>query len=279
MDARSWLGLEPTHNPHRWFLPVAPGISTGHGFLFGGSGLGAAIAAMEGTSERPVVWATAQYLSFAKTGTVVDIDVTLAVHGRQTTQARAVGHVGGTEIITVNAALGRRSYPAEHQFPEPPAVQPPEGCPVREQWSSDRPDAIHSRLEQRWALPPEASEPAVLAPGRVAVWSRMPELLEPSAASFAVLGDYVPMGVGFVLGGQVGSTSLDNTLRVMQPVSSDWYLLDIGVDGIRNGFGHGVIHIWSQDGVLCAIGSQSCIVRRRDPDDRRPPRRLADAPD
>ena len=49
MDAREFLGLQPTHNPHRWYLPVTPGISTGDGFLFGGCGLGAAIAALEGT--------------------------------------------------------------------------------------------------------------------------------------------------------------------------------------------------------------------------------------
>ena len=83
MDARNWLGLEPSHNPHRWHLPVSKGISTGHRAMFGGSGLGAAIAAMEGTSGRPVVWATAQYLLFAKVGTVVDFDVTLAVHGKK----------------------------------------------------------------------------------------------------------------------------------------------------------------------------------------------------
>ena len=39
MDAPAWLGLEPTHNPMRWVLPVTPGISTGHQFLFGGCGL------------------------------------------------------------------------------------------------------------------------------------------------------------------------------------------------------------------------------------------------
>ncbi|RPI11671.1 MAG: acyl-CoA thioesterase, partial [Actinobacteria bacterium] len=48
MDARTFLGLQPSHNPYRWQLPVSPGISTGSGFLFGGSGLGAAIEAMEG---------------------------------------------------------------------------------------------------------------------------------------------------------------------------------------------------------------------------------------
>ena len=92
MDSRSFLGLQQSHNPFRWSLEVTPGLSTGGGFLFGGSGLGAAIAAMEGTSGRHTVWATAQYLSYAKPGEVVDIDVTLAVSGHQMTQARAVCH-------------------------------------------------------------------------------------------------------------------------------------------------------------------------------------------
>ena len=44
MDSRTFLGLEPTHNPFRWKLPVTEGISTTGNFLFGGSGLGLAIA-------------------------------------------------------------------------------------------------------------------------------------------------------------------------------------------------------------------------------------------
>ena len=231
--------------------------------MFGGSGLGAAIAALEGTAERPLRWATAQYLSFARVGSVVDIDVTLAVHGRLTTQARAVAHVGGTEIITVNGALGNREYPRDATFACPPVVQPPEDCPIRER-HGDVDDALDSRIEQRWALPLGATEPTVIEPGRVACWSRMPDLLEPSAASLAVMGDYVPMGIGFVQGGNTGSTSLDNTIRVFEPVPSEWYLLDITVHGISDGFGHGSINIWAQDGPLCAVGSQTCIVRHRD---------------
>ena len=245
--------------------------------MFGGSGLGAAIAAMEGTSDRPVVWATAQYLLFAKVGTVVDFDVTLAVHGKKTTQARAVGHVGGTEIITVNAALGTRSYPEERTYCLPPEVQKPETCPIRERFSTVT-DSLDSRIEQRWALPLGAKEPTEIEPGRIAVWSRMPELLEPSAATFAVLGDYVPMGISFIQQGKAGSTSLDNTLRVIDLVPSDWYLLDIRVDAIASGFGHGVIHIWSEDGILCAIVSQSRIVRSREPGSHSPPKRLVESP-
>ena len=65
MDAHDWLGLQATHNPMRWVLPVTPGVATGGGFLFGGCALGAAVAAMEATTGRPVIWATAQYLSYA----------------------------------------------------------------------------------------------------------------------------------------------------------------------------------------------------------------------
>ena len=131
MDARDWLGLEPTHNPMRWFLPVVPGISTGGGFLFGGCCLGAAISALEGATDRPIVWATAQYLSYARPPAVMDIDVIVPVTGKKITQARAIAHVGDTEILTVQAALGHREIPAEGTWPSPPDVPTPDECVAR----------------------------------------------------------------------------------------------------------------------------------------------------
>ena len=95
MDARKWLGLEPTHNPMRWVLPVTPGISTAAPFLFGGCALGAAIAAMEHTGQRPVIWATAQYLSYARPPSMLDIDVTLAATGKHVTPGPRGGSRGG----------------------------------------------------------------------------------------------------------------------------------------------------------------------------------------
>ena len=89
MDTRTFLGLESTHNRFRWKLPITAGICTPGNFMYGGAGLGAAIAALEGTSGRPTIWATAQYLTYARPGEVLDIDVTLAVEGHQMTQARA----------------------------------------------------------------------------------------------------------------------------------------------------------------------------------------------
>lgn len=263
IDAPQWLGLHPTHNPHRWYLPVVPGISTGGGFLFGGCGLGAAIAALEATTERPVVWATAQYLSFARPGTIMDIDVTVAVSGKQTTQARAVGHVGGTEILTVNAALGSRDFPESGQWVAFPDVPPPEECPVREARWNHSSDSILSRLDQRWALTPSPIEGAATSTerGRCAVWTRMPELLTVSAPALAVLGDYVPLGLGVTLDHDIMSNSLDNTLRVANVVETEWVLVDITVETVQNGFGHGHVYLWSSDGTLMAMASQSALVR------------------
>ncbi len=266
MDARTFLGLEATHNPYRWHLPVTPGLSTGGGFLFGGCGLGAAIEALERTTERPVVWATAQYLSYAKPGSVVDVDVTVAVSGRQISQARAVGHVADREIFTVNAALGSRDLEVEQHWAEPPVVPRPEDCDPRPLRIPGE-ESIMSRLDLRLASA-KAWEDLIGNPapgGRSALWARIPDLLEPSAATLAILGDYVPFGIGQALGAFAGGNSLDNTLRVLRIVPTDWVLLDIAVDGIANGFGHGTVHLFAEDGTLMATASQSTIVRFWDP--------------
>ena len=66
----------------------------------GGAGLGAALSAMQIVSDRPTIWATAQYLSFAAGTEPIDISVAVEVAGRNTTQARCV-----------LAATGSRSSP------------------------------------------------------------------------------------------------------------------------------------------------------------------------
>ena len=265
MDTREWLGLTETHNPTRWYIPVVPGVSTGHGFLFGGCGLGAALSALENTTGRPAVWATAQYLSYAKTGSVMDIDVVVAVEGRTMTQARATGHVGGTEILTVNAALGKRDFNASADLVAMPEVPAPEACPDRPQFGGE--DSLAARMEQKVAAAPVARfdvEPPInLGSGRIAVWTRVAELSDGSAPFLAVLGDYVPLGIGYSLDNSVMSNSLDNTIRVIRPAASDWYLIDVRVEAISNGVGHGHVYIWAQDGQLLAAASQSAIVRER----------------
>lgn len=260
-DAKHFLGLEATHNPHRWYLPIVPGICVHHGFLFGGAGLAAAVTALEATCQRRLVWATAQYLSYARPPQILDIDVTVPVAGKYSTQARAVGHVGDKEILTVNAALGTRPLEVEGQWQTPPDVPKPADCPPMPAWpGSDK--SIHSRVELRVAKGRYGAkrDGTPSDDGRSALWARFPGL-EMSPATLAIIADWMPSGIGHALGRWAGGNSLDNTIRILNVVDTEWVLCDIRVHGVRNGFGHGAIHLWSQDGILLATGSQSVIVR------------------
>ena len=271
MDSRDFLGLEATHNRFRWKLPVTRGIAVSGGFLFGGCGLAAAISALEGTAQRQCVWATAQYLSYASPGEVVDIDVTIAVKGHQITQARAVCHVADREILTVNAALGDRPIDEHGQWETMPVDLPrPDDLPPRPV-DADQVGSITERLDQRvvkgtsWEERATTDAEAVPGDGQTLMWARIPDVItDVDAVTLAILGDFVPMGVGQALGRRGGGNSLDNTLRVCRTVPTDWVLMDIRIHAVERGFGHGLVQMFAEDGTLLATASQSVIVRLHD---------------
>jgi acyl-CoA thioesterase len=261
MDGLEFLGLRPTEDPNRWRLPVTQGVLSGMGALFGGCGLAAATEAMERSTARPTVWATAQYLSFARPPAVVDIEVVAMVTGHLTSQARAVGRVDDDEIFTVNAALGTRDDTMSGQWAEMPDVPPPDVCPVRTAQDRHR-GTLFDRLEMRLAKARQPDElPGPPGDGRSALWARIPNL-EHSITTLAVLGDLVPFGISQALGQRAGGNSLDNSIRVLRRVPTEWLLLDVRIHGVANGFGHGLVHMWAEDGSLMATASQSAIVRR-----------------
>lgn len=274
MDSRTFLGLQATHNPYRWYLPVQRKLCTGGDFLYGGSALGAAISALEGATGRNVVWVTAQYLSYARPDEVMDIDVIVPVTGNAITQARVVGHVGEREIITVNAALGDRDFPLSAQFEKAPSAPAPDECPEWEHYRRDF-ETIHNFMEERVVKGRFGKDlDGTLSDGSARMWARLPQVIDGvDAAALGVLGDFVPRGVGQALGLHAGGNSLDNTLRVVNLVPTTWVLLDIRVHAVERGFGHGLVHMYAQDGTLLATASQSCIVRYYDADGRRQPPR------
>jgi acyl-CoA thioesterase len=55
----------------------------------------------------------------------------------------------------------------------------------------------------------------------------------------------------------------------MHLVPTEWVLLDIRVQAVDRGFGHGLVHMYAEDGTLLATASQTCMVRfwGGDPDD------------
>ena len=141
-------------------------------------------------------------------------------------------------------------------------VPRPEDCPERIH-RMDPGDTVHGRLDQRLAKGRDFDElDGTHGDGRTVLWARIPEVLDGvDGAALAVLGDFVPMGVGQALGIRGGGNSLDNTLRLVKLVPTDWVLLDIRVHGVAKGFGHGLVHMFAEDGTLLATASQSCIMR------------------
>jgi acyl-CoA thioesterase-2 len=260
VDPTGFFGLARTEDPRAWRMAVVPELCSGMGALFGGCGLGAAIEALEVTTGRPLVWATAQYLSFAPAGVVLDIATVEVVRGHQVSQARAVGRVDGEEILTVNAALGRRELRWSGAWAQRPDVPPPDRCRPR-QVQARHQGTIMDRLDMRLADARDFEElNGEEGDGRCALWVRLPDL-DMSAAALAVVGDYVPFGIGQALGRRTGSNSLDNTLRVAGRHPTDWILADVRVHAVADGFGHGLVHLWAEDGALLGTASQSAIVR------------------
>lgn len=268
-----FFDLKPTHNPHRWYMPLSNAVCVGppgNMFMFGGVGLASAVAAMERTCQRPVVWATAQYLSYAQPPSVVDLDVWTPVEGKYNTQARVVGHVHDREIFTVNAALGERPSPFSQQWLEMPEAPPPEACDPAEHWRGAG-EGLHTRIEVRVAKgryghdrvgKPEAD-------GRSLLWIRPREDFAIDAPMLAIMADFVPSGVGNALGQNAGGNSLDNTIRIRRIVPTEWVLADIRIHGVHGGFAHGAMYLFSQDGELMATASQSLIVRVRETKEER----------
>ena len=265
MDALTFFGLEPTSNPKSWRLEVVPSLISGTGALFGGCGLGAAIEVMERVTGRPCIWATAQFLSFARPPSVLELDVVEAVRGHQISQARVIAHVGDREILTVVGALGKRPSPLTGQWSTRPDVAPPADCPPRPLMNRHQ-GTIMDRFESKLAdARPYWELTGIPGSGNASLWVRLPELADASAAALAIIGDFVPFGIGQALGLRAGGNSLDNTLRVAHRVTTDWVLADVRVHAIADGFGHGLVHLWAEDGTLLGTASQSTIVRSHTP--------------
>ena len=185
-----------------------------------------------------------------------------AVRGHQISQARVIAHVGDREILTVVGALGQRPEPARRSVGDPTRRPAARRLPAA---AADEPPRGHDhgslRVEARRRAARTGSSPGSPGSGNASLWVRLPELIDASAAALAIIGDFVPFGIGQALGLRAGGNSLDNTLRVAHRVPTEWVLADVRVHAIADGFGHGLVHLWAEDGTLLGTASQSTIVR------------------
>jgi acyl-CoA thioesterase II len=264
VDINEFLGIQRV-DEFTWRFSVEQRLVTPGKFLFGGCGLAAGIAALEGASGRPTVYAAAHYLSFAQLGSAVDVNVDLAVVGKRVTQARATATTEGREVLTVNAALGRSELDSPTPWLIMPTVPPPEACPLRVMPAIFE-ASIFDHVETRVAIGRPFHE-LDGTPGEPvsALWARMPSHLEPSAATLAIFGDLVAGGVSQPMGRNTFGQSLDNTIRVANLEPTEWVLVEIHMHALVGGFSQGTAYLWSRDGTLLGTASQSMSSRLWDP--------------
>ncbi len=256
MADRPFYAPAATSTPTRFELGVADELLVGppeRSFMMGGVGLGSAVMALEAATGRPLVWATAQYLSFAQRGQTVEIDVEAAVTGRSVTQARATSRVGHRAILTVNAALGDKGDEEDAQYLPMPEVPPPADCERYEpEWGHQ--GDLMSRIERRTVEDNDADHP-----GHARMWMRATSGEPMTAGLLAIFADFLPGAIPITR----GSSSLDNTLRIGRTQPAEWCLLDARIQGLGRGFFHGEMSIFSDQGTLLATASQSGSTPRR----------------
>lgn len=245
-----------TDEPYRFVLDAAPALCVGppeRQFLMGGVGLAAAIAAMERVTERPLVWATAQYLSYAQPGNRLDLSVEIPVSGRHVSQARVASRVGDREILSVAGALGGRAGSESAQFARPPEAPPPDACEPRG-WRHDATGTLLARFERRRVATHETE-------GRAIQWMRACGGPALDAGLLAIVADFFAGGLELT----EGAMSLDNTIRIHRlpgGARAGWLLCDTRFAGIDVGSFHGEMRIFDEVGALLATASQSAILPR-----------------
>lgn len=233
----------------------------GNVFVFGGVLFGSALAALEDHLRRPVIRSTIQFLGPVRPDERLELHIEVSVSGRAISQARVTGRVADRDVFLVSAALGARDEPTEHAWERPPEVPAPEDCERARLWPHGQaPDTLLETLEMRIVPGPFAEvEPTgrLADSSRTVFWVRPRQALPIDVSVLALFADFVPYALGKALGGGLGGVSLDNTLRVVRRVETEWILCDARIQGIHAGFAHGDIRLFAQTGELLAIGSQS----------------------
>lgn len=268
------LGLRPTEVGHRWQQVVGPTVTTPSGALQGGAALAGAMEAAQAVTGRRLRWATAQFVSHVQRGSVVDIDVAITVDGPHLSQVLATASCGGSEILTMLAALGERPFIHHGVWPLPPEVPPPEECAERAVPGS----STHSMLEtydRRSAIGRSYTEvDGRPGPGRSASWLRLRGgSRHLSAGDLAVFGDFLMLEFVDALGIACTGASLDNTVRVANLAVTEWVLLDASIHAVTGGLGYGQAHLWTRRGELLGTTSQTLVLRALSPEGELPERR------
>lgn len=244
-------------------MAARPELSTPFGFLYGGSGIAACVEAAERVTGQPLMWITTQFLRNAHPGQTVTVEVDVPVAGRATSQVQVTARVDGDMMLSSLCAHTNRPDADTQSFLKMPDVPSPDRCePLVEPFELpvERQASFFDALDRR--VPAGSfdfsGEPQS---GPFLVWTRLRDHLAGSPATLAFIADIVPLGVSLASGRPPGGTSLDNTLRMVNEIETDWVLVEIVPEAFHRSIGHGTVRLWNPTGLLLAIAQQTCIIR------------------
>jgi acyl-CoA thioesterase len=231
------------------------------GSFYGGAGLALACTMMEHATSRTAVWCTVQFVSAAALGDRLDLSSAVAAHGHRTSQVRVVGRVDDREVFTAVGATGAEGDRITQTFATMPDVSSfDDSVPIPWRFDADAAKTHFGTTELREAVVHGGTEGSA-TPG-MALWARVDRTSAWTPALLAYVADVVPMSIHRALGGrQPGGMSLDNSIRVGPRVDTDWVLLALHPEAANDGYGHGTVRLWSPDGALVGVASQTFAFR------------------
>jgi acyl-CoA thioesterase II len=227
----------------------------GQKHISGGAALASAVMVLEKAAGRPLIQASAQFLSSPAAGERFDLEISAMKAGRSITTASLTIRVSGQDAASITATLGAREETGTFVWEDAPQVPSPEACPPIPFVNKDEGD-LHSHLDMRLAL-----DPRITPTGRACFWIKTDSSSMIPSHLCALVADYLPEAIHMNIGRRAGAVSLDNSVRIIRRVATPWLLCDIQLSAITNGLFHGRIAIFAEDGSLLATGGQSGVVR------------------
>ncbi|HVM08480.1 MAG TPA: thioesterase family protein [Acidimicrobiales bacterium] len=250
----AWLGLE-RHDATRWSFELRSGLTRPDGKLFGGTGLAAMVAIAEAETGRDLLWSTVQFVGSAELGERIDCELEVLAGGRRTSQVRFTASVGERIVLAgVGSAGLPRDNAVDGQMPVFPDVVAPDDAPPwgRHGAAGVDADSDGAAAPMGWMQHAELRQ----ASASGSMWARAKGGRH-SRATIAFIADMVPTSVVRAIGLVGGGTSLDNSVRYGRLVDTEWVLLDMDPWLASGGYLHGGARIWSRDGVLLGVASQT----------------------
>jgi len=270
MTTAEFLGFTPQSDTTHSLTMNDSLLGGGSGSLFGGVGLAAGLIALEAATELPPVFMTCQFASTITPPDELVVSTEILTRGRTVCQARLTGTSGERTILALLGATGSRNEDHRHIGRHMPEVAPPVACAPLRRFQDN--ESLHNHVDVRMArgmfgFAPEDADGRGTASGDSSTlfWTRMPNVAH-DAAALALMADYLPSAVGNAVDERIFCSSLDNTIRFVEPIEpdldSEWLLCESHVEFLAAGFATSRGFIWRRDGTLLASANQSMTAAR-----------------